>query len=231
MATHALFDMDGLLLDTERIYTEVNADILSRFTDIPFTWEVKALMMGAKERESSELFVKHYQIPLTVDEYIVERRAKLAAKFPHCKVLPGVYRLIQHLKESGVPICVATSSHRKGFETKTQNHGSFFSLFEGSIICGDDPQIQNGKPAPDIFLAAAESLGLSPRESLNNRNCLVFEDSVLGARAALAAGMRVILVPDENLVVDPELVAKCAKVLLSMEEFDPAEFGFPAYPL
>ncbi|KAI9339014.1 putative 2-deoxyglucose-6-phosphate phosphatase [Obelidium mucronatum] len=161
--------MDGLLLDTERIYFEVNSEILARFGKT-FTWDIKAQVMGAKERQAAELVIQHYQIPLSIDEYIQERREKLAAKFPDCKVLPGVYRLIQHLKASGVPICVATSSRREAFEIKSSSHKEFFALFDGHVICGDDEQVKNGKPAPDIFLASAKSLGLNATIHSNNRN-------------------------------------------------------------
>ncbi|KAJ3280454.1 Pseudouridine-5'-phosphatase [Rhizoclosmatium sp. JEL0117] len=220
--------MDGLLLDTERIYTEVNDEILTRYGK-KFTWDIKAQMMGAKERDAAEIYVKHYKIPLTVDQYIKERREKLQARFPFAKPLPGVKKLVQHLKESGVPIAVATSSHRKMFDVKSSNNQEFFAQFD-SITCGDDSHIKNGKPAPDIFLAAAESLGVKAAQSTSNQNCLVFEDSVLGAWAGVHAGMRVILIPDPNLEIEEKLLRSVSKVLHSMEDFVPEEFGLPPYP-
>ncbi|KAJ3030862.1 UNVERIFIED_CONTAM: Pseudouridine-5'-phosphatase [Siphonaria sp. JEL0065] len=230
MATHCLFDMDGLLLDMERIYTEVNVEILARYGKT-LTWDTKAKMMGAKEQDIADLVVHHYQLPLASDEYIKERREKLAARFPFAQVLPGVVRMIQHLFENGVPIAVATSSRRKAFEIKSSRNQEFFRLFGGDIICGDDIHIRNGKPAPDIFLATANCLGLNATVGTNNRNCLVFEDSVLGAWSGIRANMSVILIPDPNLEIEPELSRRCAKVLTSMEDFDPAEFGLPAFPL
>ena len=75
---------------------------------------------------------------------------------------------------------------------KTRQHRAWMSLF-AAVVCGDDPRVKRGKPAPDIFLAAARDLGADPE------TCLVFEDSPFGVRAALAAGMQVVAMPDPNM--------------------------------
>ncbi|KAI8622685.1 HAD-like domain-containing protein [Chytriomyces sp. MP71] len=225
--THLLFDMDGLLLDTERVYTEVTQEILSRFGKT-FTWDIKSKMMGAKERDAAELLIAHYGIEgYTADEYLKQRNALHEAKFPFCKPLPGVLELVSHLQANKVPICVATSSHRIAFHLKASRNSELFSLFGGHIVCGDDKGILKGKPAPDIFLAGARDIGF---EDVDYSKCLVFEDAPSGVRAGLAAGCQVVWIPDAQLELDPELVGKCAKVLKSMEDFDPAEFGLPAFP-
>ncbi|EQC27068.1 hypothetical protein SDRG_15078 [Saprolegnia diclina VS20] len=224
---YVLFDMDGLLLDTERVYTEVTSEILSRFGK-QFTWDVKAQMMGQKEYDAAKILIASYGIDLTPEAYLAERNALHAAKFPFCKPLPGVLKLLTHLKAHGVPICVATSSHRSAFELKSSRNQELFALFDGHIICGDDPQVQHGKPAPDLFLHAATALGCSLNAD-NNATCLVFEDAPSGVQAGLNAKMQVVWIPDANLARDPALVAQCASVLDSMEAFDPAAFGLPAY--
>jgi len=75
------------------------------------------------------------------------------------------------------------------FELKTTRHREWFSIFT-AIILGDDPRVRHGKPAPDIFLVAAQALGA------NSRDCIVVEDAPAGVQAARAAGMRVIAIPD-----------------------------------
>lgn len=106
-------------------------------------------------------------------------------KFPLCKPLPGVEKLITHLHAHNIPIAVATSSMRSKFDIKTTSCRDMFKLFD-YIVCGDDADIKKGKPAPDIFLAAQNRLGNPPAE-----NCLVFEDAINGIEAGLAANMHV----------------------------------------
>ncbi|KAJ3329082.1 Pseudouridine-5'-phosphatase [Blyttiomyces sp. JEL0837] len=216
--------MDGLLLDTERVYTEVTQEILSRFGKT-FEWHVKAQMMGTKERDAAEILIKHYQIPMTADEYLAERNAGHESKFPHCKPLPGVMKLVSHLKKHGIPIGVATSSHRKAFNLKTQNNAELFSQFD-YILCGDDIPHMRGKPNPDLFLMCSSKMGFELTET---DRILVFEDAPSGVQAALNARMNVVWIPDVNLERDPQLVERCAGVYNSMEEFVPEQFGLPPY--
>ncbi|CAI2174661.1 20529_t:CDS:2 [Funneliformis geosporum] len=220
--THCIFDMDGLLLDTERIYTEVSNEILSRF-GMTFGWDIKSKMMGLRQREAVALLIKETGISLTIDEYVEESIVRQKEKFPFTKPMPGVMRLVKHLKEHNIPIIVATSSHRKAFEFKSMNNQELFKLFDG-IVCGDDPEIKHGKPAPDIFLTARERLGNPSLEQ-----CLVFEDALNGIQAAKNAGMPVIWIPDPNLAALYPGVNGATEVLLSLELFDPAKYGLPPY--
>lgn len=89
--------------------------------------------------------------------------------------------MIKHLKKHKIPIAVATSSHHKAFLLKTSNNRDLFDLFDGHITCGDDPAIQHGKPAPDLFLNAAKKLGHDLKDT---SDCLVFEDAPSGVMAA-----------------------------------------------
>lgn len=122
---------------------------------------------------------------MTVQEYLDETAIIQEDLFPHAKLLPGVEKLIRHLHAHDIPIAVATSSTRLKFELKTSLNKELFELFD-VIICGDDPEIQNAKPSPDLFLAAQKHLGNPPAE-----NCLVFEDAINGIEAALNAKMNV----------------------------------------
>ena len=183
-------------------------------------------MMGVKEREAANILISELKLPMTTDEYLAERNAGHADKFPHCKPMPGVMRLVLHLKENGIPIVVATSSHRKAFELKASNNQALFSQFEGNIVCGDDVRVVNSKPAPDIFLAAASDI-----KSANPETCLVFEDAPSGVKAGLNAGMNVVWIPDPNLAIDHELASRCVEVLKSMDEFNPIKYGLPPFPL
>ncbi|KAI9313393.1 HAD-like domain-containing protein [Dichotomocladium elegans] len=225
--THCIFDMDGLLLDTERIYTEVTQEILDKYANgVKFTWEVKSKLMGRTSSESAAMVVEAYNLPLTPQQYLDEISKIQEERFPLVRPLPGVERLIKHLHKHKVPIAVATSSLRDKFELKTSQNKELFALFD-HIVCGDDEGIKNGKPAPDLFLAAQQRLGNPPAE-----NCLVFEDAVNGIEAARNAHMHAVWIPDPNLrLLVGETIDEhgAAAVLQSMSDFDPHHFALPAF--
>lgn len=218
--THCIFDMDGLLLDTEKFYTVVQQKILQRFGK-EFTWELKAKMMGKKALEAARTLVDTLQLQdqLTPEEFVREREHMLDAMFPESELMPGAERLILHLKASGVPICVATSSHRRHFERKTTKHTALFSLFD-HIVTGD--MVSEGKPAPDIFLSAAAKWSVAPQPGA----CLVFEDAPSGVAAACAAGMQCVMVPDPNLTFTGD---GATLLLSSLLDFKPEAFGLPPF--
>uniref|UniRef100_A0A7N0VIE5 glycerol-1-phosphatase n=1 Tax=Kalanchoe fedtschenkoi TaxID=63787 RepID=A0A7N0VIE5_KALFE len=222
--THIIFDMDGLLLDTEKFYTEVQEIILARYNKT-FDWSLKAKMMGMKAIEAARVFVEATGISdkLTAEEFLVEREDMLRDMFPTSQLMPGASRLIRHLHKQGVPICVATGSHQRHFALKTQRHTELFSLMH-HIVLGDDPEVKKGKPSPDIFLAAAKRFEGGP---IDSTKILVFEDAPAGVQAAKNAGMNVVMVPDPKLDSSYHEVAD--QVLSSLLEFKPSEWGLPEF--
>eukprot|EP00160_Parvularia_atlantis_P012963 Unigene2661_Nuclearia_a/m.8229 Unigene2661_Nuclearia_a/g.8229 ORF Unigene2661_Nuclearia_a/g.8229 Unigene2661_Nuclearia_a/m.8229 type:complete len:150 (-) Unigene2661_Nuclearia_a:371-820(-) len=134
--THVLFDVDGLLLDTEKLYTVVTEEILAPYGRT-FDFALKARMMGKRAPEACRLLVEETDIPLTADEFRVRREEGLARLFPHCDLLPGAERLIRHLRLSGVPIAVATSAALDSFRLKTSaKHQALFDLFDVIVTGG-----------------------------------------------------------------------------------------------
>lgn len=214
-----LFDVDGLLLDTEIIYTEVTQHIVSRFGKT-FDWSLKANMIGRAELESSRYLVEALQLPMTPEQYLKERNDKLRAGFARCNAMPGAEKLIRHLKSNRIPIAVATSSTEELFDIKKSGHTAWFELFD-AYVTSDDPEVKAAKPAPDIFQTAAHKLGASPDATL------VFEDAPSGLAAGIAAGMRVIVVPDPNM--DKTRYQGATEILNSLEQFEPHRYRLPAY--
>ncbi|MGI9311176.1 MAG: HAD-IA family hydrolase [bacterium] len=214
-ATHALFDVDGLLLDTERIYTEITQRIVGRYGKT-FEWSVKGNMIGRPSLDAARYLVEALALPLRAEDYLAERDALLRAAFPACDALPGAEALVRHLHRNGVPMAVATSSARDLYDLKVSRHRGWFDLFD-AVVTGDDPAVARGKPAPDIFLAAAERIGAPARATL------VFEDSPSGLAAGVAAEMRVIAVPDANM--DNARYAQADWIIPSLRAFDPRKYG------
>lgn len=212
-----LFDMDGLLLDTEPIYTVATQEVVGRFGKT-FDWSLKSRMIGRQALESAGILVRELDLPISPEEYLEQREAIMTGLFPAAPAKPGARELVEHLASHEVPRAVATSSTRAHFEVKTSLHQEWFALFD-AVVTGDDPKVARGKPAPDIFLAAAALLGQAPER------CLVFEDAPSGVEAALSAGMAVVAVPDPAM--DPEVFRDADRVLGSLAEFDPESWGLP----
>jgi HAD superfamily hydrolase (TIGR01509 family) len=217
--TCVIYDMDGLLLDTEPFYTQASEQIAAQYGKV-FDWSLKSRMIGQRAADSARVFTEALDMPMTPEEYLAARQVVLDELFPKAEPMPGAVRLTEHLHQRGVTQAVATSSDRRQFALKTSHHQRWFSIFD-CIVIGDDPGVQHGKPAPDIFLLAAEQLGVAPAE------CLVFEDSPVGVEAARAAGMPVIAVPDPHL--KPEVFQAASQILGNLNEFDPAAWGLPPF--
>ncbi len=215
--THAIFDVDGLLLDTEPFYTLAHQAMAARFGKT-FDWTVKSKMIGLRAEDSAKVMLTALELPMTVEEYLEQRSRMLEQLFPQAEPLPGAVRLTRHLHRAGVPLAVATSSDRRYFELKITKHRDWFCIFQ-CVITGDDPEIKRGKPAPDMFLLAAKRLGADPA------SCLVFEDSPAGIEAARAAGMFAIAVPDPNM--DDGAFAMAHQIIRSLNDFDPTFWGLP----
>lgn len=184
--------MDGVLLDTERFYTEVTQRIVGRWGKT-FDWSVKGQMIGRKALDAARYLVDALALPITAEDYLAEREAGLAALMPTAEAMPGARELTIALHDRGVPQALATSSSRRLFELKTRRHGPWFAAVFTAVVTGDDPRLRHSKPAPDIFLLAAQDLGADPA------TCLVVEDAPAGVAAARAAGMQVLAVPDPGM--------------------------------
>ncbi len=212
-SSHVLFDLDGVLLDTERFYTQATQAVVGRFGRT-FDWSIKSRMIGRPESESARVLVDALQLPISPEEYLAERAALLESLMPGAEPMPGAFELTRALAARGVPMALATSSPKRLYDLKTERHRKWFELFR-AIVLGDDPRVGRGKPAPDIFLVAAKELGAEPGA------CLVVEDSPAGVAAARAAGMQVLGVPYPGL--DPAMLADANLVVASLQDVRAAE--------
>ena len=182
-----IFDMDGLLLDSERVALSIIAEAAA---ELGLAWraDVGLAMVGLNSRDSDAIVRAHLgeDYPLEDLREAFGRRYELAIDAGRIGAKPGAAELLDLLEHLNLPRMVATSTRRSRAEPKLAAVG-FLHRFHG-LVCGDE--VVRGKPDPEIFLAAAGRLGVAPV------NCLVLEDSNAGIRGALAAGMGAVMVPD-----------------------------------
>jgi pseudouridine-5'-monophosphatase len=187
-ARYVIFDLDGVLLDTEPLYTEAIASVAARFGKV-YDWSVKAECIGRGTMEAATTIVDALALPLSPAELIRDRDEILTRLFANAPAMPGAEAFTRALAERRVPMAIATSTEAAHYATKAAPHRPWLSIFD-AVVCGDDARVGRPKPAPDIFLAAAGALGADPAD------CVVLEDSPFGVAGARAAGMQVIALPD-----------------------------------
>lgn len=155
------------------------------------------------------------------EDFVTEYETAMKRNCHKIALMPGAERLIRHLSAKQVPMAIATGAAEAGFERKTGHIGEILrGPFSHHVFAGSDPQVKRGKPQPDVFLEAARRFKSPPRDM---KNVLVFEDAVNGVRAALAAGMQVVFVPDGRLDLSTVTV-RPTLILKSLTEFRPELF-------
>ena len=182
-----IFDLDGLLADTEIISLKVYQELLKDF-GIPFTEEIYSReYSGHREEENVQRFLDTYDLPWNFDqtlEKVYELEARILAKGVNLK--KGAKNLLAFLQREGIPIALATSSVESRARMILDSNG-ILSLFDHLVFAKD---VKRSKTYPDIFLKACSDLNVLPE------NCLVLEDSEAGIAAAYRAGIPVICIPD-----------------------------------
>ena len=181
-----VFDMDGLLFDSERLYAEA---ILAAAREVgcAMSHEVFLRLIGGSREANQRLLLDHYGEDYPLPALIAawgRHFQELTAAGPPLKA--GALELLDRLEDRGLPRAIATSSSHPTVHRNLQRHG-LAARFQTVVAHGD---YARGKPAPDPFLVAAQRLGVAPV------HCLALEDSRNGVRAAAAAGMMTVMVPD-----------------------------------
>lgn len=211
-----LFDLDGLLLDTEPLHAEAWQQASSHFGRVLEAQELLALR-GRRRHDCADQ-VRQW-IGGSGAAAVPSRKALLAVRQPiaealliHAAPMPGAPELVRHCQALEIPMALATSSSKAAVELKAAPHPWLACI--SVRVHGDDPLLQRGKPAPDVFLLAAERLGVDPNL------CWAFEDSPAGVQAARAAGCRVHVLPPNHLSSQQrqELYPGIDRFLSSLEE-------------
>lgn len=183
----AIFDMDGLLLDTERVCMQAFADACKALS-LPILNDVYLQIIGRNAQGIKQVLCDGYGADLDYDQLRTEWMARYhpIVEQQAIPVKEGVIALLDWLKAQSIPIAVATSTHKELAITKLKLAGLYDYFDHLSNGC----EVSKGKPSPEIFLLAASRLNISAQ------HCLAFEDSSNGVRSAISAGMQVYQVPD-----------------------------------
>ena len=180
-----VFDLDGLMFNTEELYQFVGTEILRR-RDKTFDAGLLDAMMGRPPRMALQLMIDWHKLDATVEQLAVENEEVFAALLDaRLAFMPGLEPLLLALETAGIPKAIATSSG-PAFVANVLGRFNLAPRFAFVLTCDD---IVDGKPHPEIYLLAAKRFGVRPAE------LLVLEDSQNGCRAAVAAGTFAVAVP------------------------------------
>lgn len=187
MSAAVIFDMDGVLLDSEPLHYEAVRQILAE-QGVEFPIEDYYRYLGTTLNSTWDDLCARYPITMSYEQFAARYSADVLAEYrAGAPLIPGARELVEQLREAGVPIAVASSSHREWVEAALSGAG-LRSCFD-QTTAGDE--VSEGKPSPEIYLKAAEKLGVDPAR------CIAIEDAPAGVASARAAGMRVALVRTE----------------------------------
>lgn len=206
----AIFDMDGLLIDSERIALLTFEQVCEAF-GLEVQKGIYERCIGTNSRRTREILFEGYGADFPYKEFYSawSKRYVAQAVDQPVAVLDGVVELLSKLRDQNMPLAVATSTR---YETALQKLKFAQLLDFFNVVVGGD-QVEQSKPAPQIYLRAAQLLNISAS------NCIAFEDSDNGVRAAVAAGMTVVQVP--GLVTPSEEVLSLGHhVVASLLEVD-----------
>lgn len=208
MIKAAIFDMDGLMFDTERVGRDAWLQVGEQL-GFPNLDEVNNRCLGCNQAYCREIFAEEFGDKLTLDEVIAAAKPIQQQYYAEhgmpCK--EGLRELLPYLKAHGIKIAMATSSNREVAEQNLEMAG--LRGYFDALICGD--MVKKSKPDPDIYLTAACVLEVKPEE------CIGLEDSRNGIKSVAAAGMHGLLIPD-LIPPDAEMLASAEAVLPNLRE-------------
>lgn len=203
-----VFDMDGVILDTEGLVLKCWSAVADKY-GIPDIKSTCMACLGLNAQAAVETFKNRYGQDFPYDDYKVEMRDLfLKERIP---VKEGAEELLKKLKENQIPVALASST-RSEMVLRELDEVGLLKYFD-KVICGD--MVSHSKPHPEIFLKACEELGICPEQAF------AVEDSFSGIRAAYAGGLRPVMVPD---MVQPteeirDLTVKVCESLAEVKEY------------
>ena len=205
-----VFDMDGVLIQSEEVWDEVRETFV-RERGGRYDAEIQRAMMGMSSTEWSRYLHETAAVPDEPEAINAEVVSRMLASYrDHLPLIDGAVDTVRRLA-ARYPLGLASSSNRQLIDAALEITGltSFFTATVSS------EEVAHGKPAPDVYLEAARRLGVDPT------HCVAVEDSHGGIRSAKAAGMRVIAFPNPSYPPDEDALAQADVIIRSLDEFTP----------
>ena len=184
-----LFDLDGVLIDSEPLHGKAWKETASHF-DLNLTYSQIKLLRGRRRIDCANELIKLISKTVKTEEVLrihkpISKRFMLTAQ-----AMPGSESLVKKCHQNNIPMALVTSSSSESLKIKTANH-KWIDLISIEVL-GDDQLLGKGKPAPDPYLLAAKKLNITPQE------CWAVEDSIAGVSSALKAGCFVLFLKDHS---------------------------------
>ena len=203
-----IFDMDGVIFDTERVYLEIWQSVFEKY-GYKMTKELYITVMGTGRKNVIKTFLENFGDDLPIEKMYEEKDNQLFYIIENqgIPLKKGVKELFSMLKEKNYKIALATSAKRERVEKQIKDKWLKESF--DAIVCGDD--VEKGKPSPDIFLKAAKEIDVEAKD------CFVVEDSPAGIKAAFSGGMKGIHVEDLK-AADEDILKYCEKNFKNLQE-------------
>lgn len=206
-----IFDLDGLLVDSEPFWREAHIRIVKRYGGNITEDEVRH-KAGIPTKVIAQSWIKDYGLDVDADTLAGEiTEYGISNMKDGVKAFPGALELVKNLYSLGMPMAIATSAREDVIEAVMArlHFNKYISIIHSAA------KEKRGKPFPDVFLSTAKMLDIKPKK------CLVFEDSVNGVLAAKAAGMMCIAVPESPY--DSKLFKNADRIISSLDEFGPSD--------
>ena len=207
-----IFDMDGLLIDSERCMWSPSMAIAANKQGFSLSPELHNTFRGMNFASVGKILEKEFGPSFDYNLFLKDMHENnkhiIEEGIP---LRPGVLELLDYLKQNSIKTCIGTSTPRIEADKILDVIG--ITKYFDAVVCGDE--IKNGKPSPDIYLTC-----LAKFSGINKEEALIFEDGQSGALAALASGMKLVLVPDLAMLND-EVKTKAFKVFNCINEIIP----------
>jgi HAD superfamily hydrolase (TIGR01509 family) len=203
-----IFDLDGVLADSEPWWNEIDAKLLAEY-GVTYRGEYHGEVLGVSYRLAVQFYKKAFGLSAPTEE-LMRRRGEIATDFFANRIglFPSVKEILEELRQMNLRLAVGTSSVSASARPFLNRHA--LTPFFETIITGEE--VAHGKPHPDIYLRAADKLGVAAHA------CLVIEDALSGITAAKAAKMRVAAIPDTRFVDPRDYEKEADYVLNSLKE-------------